>query len=78
MEKIFKENDELGGLDPYSSSKAAAEIIFNSYLNFGEQKRTGLATVRAGNVIGGGDFSKIGLYLTASGQLIQKNNIKKS
>ena len=36
--KIFKENDELGGLDPYSSSKAAAEIIFNSYLNFASKK----------------------------------------
>tara|TARA_B100000963_G_scaffold116741_1_gene101731 strand:- start:833 stop:1873 length:1041 start_codon:yes stop_codon:yes gene_type:complete len=56
--KILKENDELGGLDPYSSSKAAAEIIFNSYLNLGKQNKTGLATVRAGNVIGGGDFSK--------------------
>jgi CDP-glucose 4,6-dehydratase len=56
--KIFKENDELGGLDPYSSSKAAAEIIFNSYLNLKYRNKVGLATVRAGNVIGGGDFSK--------------------
>ncbi len=56
--KIFKETDELGGLDPYSSSKAAAEIIFNSYLNLDMKNITGIATVRAGNVIGGGDFSK--------------------
>ena len=48
----------MGGLDPYSSSKAAAEIIFNSYLNLKFRNKVGLATVRAGNVIGGGDFSK--------------------
>lgn len=57
--KKFKESDELGGVDPYSASKATAEIIFDSYknLNF-KNKKIGIATVRAGNVIGGGDFSK--------------------
>lgn len=57
--KKFKESDELGGVDPYSASKATAEIIFYSYknLNF-KNKKIGIATVRAGNVIGGGDFSK--------------------
>lgn len=57
--KILREEDELGGEDPYSASKASAEIIFNSYLRLNDYKnKIGLATVRAGNVIGGGDFSK--------------------
>ena len=55
----YRENDELGGKDPYSSSKASAELIFNSYLQsfpFMSQNK-GIASARAGNVIGGGDFS---------------------
>ena len=55
----YRENDRLGGHDPYSSSKAAAEILFSSYSNsFFKNKSVGLCSVRAGNVIGGGDFSK--------------------
>ena len=55
----YSENDELGGADPYSASKAAAENIFNSYLNLANSKSVsfGLASARAGNVIGGGDWS---------------------
>ena len=54
----FKEDDLLGGLDPYSSSKACAELICNAYNNsFFENKKIFVATARAGNVIGGGDFS---------------------
>jgi len=58
--KVFKENDLLGGLDPYSSSKVSCEFLFSSYINsfFKNNLKQGLATVRAGNVIGGGDFSK--------------------
>ena len=57
--KSYKENDELGGIDPYSASKAGAEIISGCYLkSFLSKKKIGLATVRAGNVIGGGDWSK--------------------
>jgi CDP-glucose 4,6-dehydratase len=57
----YKELDELGGFDPYSSSKVGAEIIVDSYIksffkNTFLQKK--ISTVRAGNVIGGGDFSK--------------------
>jgi CDP-glucose 4,6-dehydratase len=53
------ENDRLGGLDPYSSSKACAELVVNSYINsFLKNKKIFVASVRAGNVIGGGDFSK--------------------
>ena len=55
----YRENDELGGKDPYSSSKAAAEIIFHSYQEsyFKHNNHLGMASVRAGNVIGGGDWS---------------------
>ena len=56
----YKESDRLGGDDPYSASKAAVEIIFNAYLksNLFNIKKIGIATARAGNVIGGGDWSK--------------------
>jgi len=60
----FIETDRLGGNDPYSSSKACSEILTNSYKNsFFSQKdisgnEVGLASARAGNVIGGGDWSE--------------------
>ena len=55
----YRENDQLGGRDPYSASKAAAEIVFSSYSrSFFEQRPSlGAATTRAGNVIGGGDWA---------------------
>ena len=55
----YRENDRLGGKDPYSNSKACAELITKSYqYSFLENKGIGIASVRAGNVIGGGDWSK--------------------
>jgi CDP-glucose 4,6-dehydratase len=55
----YKENDLLGGIDPYSNSKSCAELIINSYnQSFFKKKNICVATARAGNVIGGGDFSK--------------------
>ena len=55
----YRETDPLGGFDPYSSSKACAEIVSQSYYNsFFKEKNIGLVTVRAGNVIGGGDWAK--------------------
>ena len=55
----YRENDPLGGHDPYSASKACSEIITQSYhLSFIQDLGIGLATARGGNVIGGGDFSK--------------------
>lgn len=50
----FKETDKLGGDDPYSASKAASEIIVNSYSK-SFLSNIGIATARSGNVIGGGD-----------------------
>lgn len=56
--KIFKETDNLGGVDPYSASKVCAEHLFNSYnKSFFVNTNKMVATVRAGNVIGGGDYS---------------------
>lgn len=58
--RIFKEDDLLGGKDPYSASKVCCEYIFTSYLKsfFEINKNQKISTVRAGNVIGGGDYSK--------------------
>ncbi|MCD8493827.1 MAG: CDP-glucose 4,6-dehydratase [Alphaproteobacteria bacterium] len=57
--KPYKETDPLGGHDPYSASKAAAEIVTQSYRkSFFAEAGVGLATARAGNVIGGGDWSE--------------------
>lgn len=58
----YRETDPLGGYDPYSSSKACSELITAAYRSsfFGEathRPRVALATARAGNVIGGGDWS---------------------
>lgn len=59
LNRAFKEEDKLGGHDPYSASKAAAEIVSHSYKSsFFQSGNTRIATARAGNVIGGGDWSK--------------------
>jgi len=55
----YRENDRLGGRDPYSASKAAAELVFSAYNRsyFSSRPELGAATARAGNVIGGGDWA---------------------
>ncbi len=55
----YRENDRLGGNDPYSASKSMAELVAHSYRVsfFNTEDSPAIATVRAGNVIGGGDFS---------------------
>ena len=56
--KSYNENDKLGGYDPYSGSKACSEIASAVYRNsFLSESGIRLATARAGNVIGGGDWS---------------------
>lgn len=59
----YRENDRLGGHDPYSSSKAAAEILIASYTRsyFEEAGTTHVASARTGNVVGGGDWSELRL-----------------
>ncbi len=61
----YRENDPMGGYDPYSSSKGCAELLTDSYRNsyfnrdyYGKTHNTLLASCRAGNVIGGGDWAK--------------------
>ena len=58
--KGYKETDRLGGIDPYSASKASAEIIINSFHKsfLKKNKNISIAVARAGNVVGGGDWSK--------------------
>ncbi|MBK7655642.1 MAG: CDP-glucose 4,6-dehydratase [Betaproteobacteria bacterium] len=54
----YREDDPLGGHDPYSASKAASEIVISSYRDsYLKHQGVALATARAGNVIGGGDWS---------------------
>ncbi|QGU32552.1 CDP-glucose 4,6-dehydratase [Thermochromatium tepidum] len=55
----YRENDPLGGHDPYSSSKAAAELVTQAYRSaFLADSGVQIASVRAGNVIGGGDWAR--------------------
>jgi CDP-glucose 4,6-dehydratase len=61
---LYKEEDRLGGYDPYSASKACTELVVNSFRNsffsagkYHEHQKA-IASVRAGNVIGGGDWSE--------------------
>ena len=57
----YKETDTLGGYDPYSASKASCEILFKSYIKSYFNKKNSkikICTVRAGNVVGGGDWSQ--------------------
>ena len=60
-EVLYKENDILGGIDPYSASKASSEILFKSFYETylkNINKLLTVCTARAGNVIGGGDWSE--------------------
>lgn len=64
-DRAFKETDRMGGHDPYSASKGCAELVVSSYRNsffpvqdFGKTHHLMIASGRAGNVIGGGDWSK--------------------
>lgn len=56
--KYFTEKSILGGSEPYSSSKACAEIISKSYVKHYKKLNKKIITLRAGNVIGGGDWKK--------------------
>lgn len=57
-EEGYTEDDELNGFDPYSNSKSCSELVTSSYQNsFFADRQVAISTVRAGNVIGGGDFA---------------------
>ena len=54
----YRENEPLDGFDPYSNSKSCSELVTHSYINsFYSNMEVAVSTARAGNVIGGGDFS---------------------
>ena len=72
----FSENDHLGGDDLYSSSKACADIITHSYFkSFLENSTCGIATARAGNCIGGGDWTKFRILTDASEAFLKNKNL---
>ncbi len=75
----YRENDRLGGHDPYSSSKAAVELLVDSWRNsFCDKLNSNikLATVRAGNVIGGGDWAEYRLIPDIIRAAMQNKSIK--
>jgi CDP-glucose 4,6-dehydratase len=77
----YRENDRLGGYDPYSASKACSELIIDSYVNsfFNKKKihihKKSFGICRAGNVIGGGDWSKDRLIPDIIKSLVNRKNI---
>jgi CDP-glucose 4,6-dehydratase len=69
----FKESDAMGGDDPYSASKACAELVIHSYRHsFFKNSKTKIVSVRAGNILGGGDWSKDRIVVDAV-RSIQEN-----
>jgi len=72
----YRENDRLGGYDPYSNSKACAELVTSAYRqSFLSHASIHVATVRAGNVIGGGDWSEDRLIPDIMRSLMSKQAI---
>jgi len=78
----YRENDELGGYDPYSGSKAAAELAVKSYRrsffnpnDYLTKHQTLIATARAGNVIGGGDWAKDRLVTDIVRSIFEKKEV---
>ena len=77
----YKENEAMGGYDPYSSSKGAAELLISSYRNSyfkgsdNNEREIGLASARAGNVIGGGDWAQDRLIPDIINSIVKKKKI---
>ncbi len=73
----YREDDKLGGKDPYSASKASSELVVQSFRNpkLNLSNETKYATARAGNVIGGGDWSQDRLIPDAIKSLINGSNL---
>lgn len=77
----YRENDRLGGFDPYSNSKACSELVTSAYINsfypISEYKNHGvaIATARAGNVIGGGDWANNRLIPDIVNAIINKEEL---
>lgn len=73
--KPLVESDELGGHDPYSYSKACAEFICSSFIKSYPNDKLRIASARAGNVIGGGDWAKDRIVTDLVNSLISNKNI---
>jgi len=77
----YKENDPMGGHDPYSGSKGAAELVTSAYRNsfFNpndiEKHKVSIATIRAGNVIGGGDWARDRIVPDCIHSLMSKQSV---
>jgi len=73
----YRENEPMGGYDPYSSSKGCAELISSAYRSsFLQEADVALATARAGNVIGGGDWAKDRIVPDAMNAFIKKEPLQ--
>ena len=76
-EKGYKETDPMGGHDPYSSSKGCTELVVSAYRNsFYQKLNIMLASARAGNVIGGGDWCKDRIIPDTINALVSGNPIQ--
>jgi CDP-glucose 4,6-dehydratase len=72
----YRENDPMGGYDPYSSSKGCSELITTAYRNsYFNNAETAIASARAGNVIGGGDWAEDRLIPDIIRSISQKKTI---
>ena len=73
----YRENDPLGGADPYSASKGAAEVVVSSYrASFFKEPLRGIGSARAGNVIGGGDWAENRIVPDAIRSLSQGKEVR--
>lgn len=76
LDRGYHEKDGLGGFDPYSSSKACSELITQAYsYSYLKNREINIATARAGNVIGGGDWGKDRLIPDVVNACIKQQNI---
>ena len=75
--KAYLEDDKLGGSDIYSASKSSSELITTAFRKsfFSNSKKVNIATARAGNVIGGGDFAKNRIFPDIIKSYEKKNNV---
>jgi CDP-glucose 4,6-dehydratase len=75
--RSFREDDALGGHDPYSASKAGTEIVVESYRkSFFDELNLPLASARAGNIIGGGDWSDFRIVPDLMRNLLSKKTVQ--
>lgn len=73
----YRENDPMGGIDPYSASKGCSELVTTSYLNsfFTNNSDCAIASARAGNVIGGGDWAEDRIVPDYFRSILNKKNL---